>query len=88
MYLQRQGRKEQEFQTVSNARQAIREELATITELQELYAEYVPYREIKDKGKELKGFAKMRYDKEHKDDYEEYSRTREALYAKLGEGKS
>ncbi|KHD14014.1 MobA/MobL family protein [Clostridium butyricum] len=79
--------KEQEFQTVSNARQAIREELATITELQELYAEYVPYREIKDSGKGLKGFAKIRYDKEHKDDYEEYSRTREALYAKLGEGK-
>ena len=80
-------KKEQEYQSIYNERQTIRQELATLMEIQDLYAEYVPYREIKNNGKGLKGFAKIRYDKEHKGDYEEYQRTREALFAKIGEGK-
>lgn len=77
--------KEAEYQMVSIEQKKIEQQLAEVETLQKLYAEFVPYRDIKNQGKELNGLKKMRFDKEHKDDLEQYQITRKALYDRLAE---
>ena len=77
---------EKVFQSIVNRQTAYAERLTALTELVKLYEDFVPYREIKNNSKGLKGFSKIRYDKEHKFELEQYQITREALYAKLQEG--
>lgn len=60
--------------------------MTALTELVQLYEAFVPYREVKNNSMGLKGLSKIRYDKEHKFELEQYQITRQALYSRLQEG--
>lgn len=77
---------EKKYQGIVREQIANTKRLTALTELVELYEAFVPYREVKNSSQGLKGLSKMRYDKEHKCELEQYQITREALYAKLKEG--
>lgn len=51
-----------------------------------MYAQYEPYRTAYKESQSLKGLAKMRYDKEHKESLEKYPELREKLQSLLGQG--
>ena len=74
------------YSQVSKERAVDLSELSRLDELQNLYTEFLPCKEIKAKSKSLKGLEKIRYDREHKSDLEQYKTTREALYSNLSDG--
>ncbi|NLX92272.1 MAG: hypothetical protein GXZ02_00135 [Clostridiales bacterium] len=76
----------EKYSQISKERKNDFAEVERLEELQNLYAEFLPYKKIKAKSKSLKGFEKIRYDKDHKSDFEQYKITREALYSNLKDG--
>ena len=51
-----------------------------------MYAQYEPYRTAYKESQSLKGLAKMKYDKEHKESLEKYPELREKLQSLLEQG--
>ena len=51
-----------------------------------MYALYEPYRATYKESLALKGIAKMKYDREHKDSLEKYPEIRERMQSLLGQG--
>lgn len=78
--------KEKDFIQIDKERKEVLSEVEHLEELQMLYEDHEPYKDIMKKSKELKGFAKSRYDKEHREDLEQYRITRETLHSKLKDG--
>ena len=78
--------KEKKFSIISSKRKEKSQQLTDIAEKVKLYEEYRPFLEVKRTSKGMKGFAKAKYDREHKSDLEQYQITREALYQKLNDG--
>ena len=51
-----------------------------------MYTQYEPYRTAYKESQSLKGLAKMKYDKEHKESLEKYPELREKLQSLLEQG--
>lgn len=78
--------KETDYQKIATEREVDIKELGNLEELQTLFEEYEPFKDIKKNSMALKGFAKIRYDKEHHAELEQYQITKDALYSKLKDG--
>ena len=55
-------------------------------ELSKMYALFAPIQAIYKESQSLKGLAKMRYDKEHKDSLSKYLELRERMQSLLQDG--
>lgn len=63
-----------------------RKRLEQLQNILSAHRDYLPYREIHRQSESLTGFAKRRYDREHKADLEQYTQKRKRLFALLPEG--
>ena len=77
---------EQKYSQLDGAHLSKGQELKRLKELLKMYAVYEPCRAIYKESQSLKGFAKMRYDKEHKESLAKYPEMRGRLQSLLGQG--
>ena len=62
------------------------QKLSRLKELSKMYALYEPYRTTYKESQSLKGLAKMKFDKEHKESLAKYPEMREKLQSLLEHG--
>ena len=78
--------KEQRFRQLEEVRLSKGQKLSRLKELSKMYALYEPYRTTYKESQALKGMAKMKYDREHKDSLEKYPEIRERMQSLLEQG--
>ena len=78
--------KEQKYQQLETVHLSKGQKLSRLKELSKMYALYEPIQAAYKESQSLKGFAKMKYDKEHKDSLSKYPELRERMQSLLQQG--
>ena len=78
--------KEQRYQELETVHLSKGQKLSRLKELSKMYALYEPYRTTYKESQSLKGFAKMKFDREHKESLAKYPEMRERLQNLLEQG--
>ena len=78
--------KEQNYQQLENVQLSKWQRLNRLKELSKMYALYEPIQQTYQESQSLKGFAKMKYDREHKESLSKYSELRERMLSLLQQG--
>ena len=78
--------RERRYQQTEEVHLSKRQKLNRLKELSRMYALYEPHKVAYKESQSLKGLAKLKYDKEHKDSLEKYPEMRERMYKLLNEG--
>jgi len=78
--------KEQSYQQLENVQLSKWQRLNRLKELSKMYALYEPIQQTYQESQSLKGFAKMKYDREHKENLSKYSELRERMLSLLQQG--
>ncbi len=77
---------EQKYSQLDSVHLSKGQKLSRLKELSKMYALYEPYRTTYKESQSLKGLAKMKYDKEHKESLAKYPEMRERLQNLLKQG--
>ena len=78
--------REQKYQQLETVHLSKRQKLNRLKELSKMYALYAPIQATYKESQSLKGLAKMRYDKEHKDSLSKYPELKERMQSLLQNG--
>ena len=78
--------KEQRYQQLETVHLSKGQKLNRLKELSKMYALYAPIQATYKESQSLKGLAKMRYDKEHKDSLSKYPELKERMQSLLQNG--
>ena len=78
--------REQKYQQLETVHLSKRQKLNRLKELSKMYALYAPIQATYKESQSLKGFAKMKYDKEHKDSLSKYPELKERMQSLLQNG--
>ena len=78
--------KEQKYQQLETVHLSKGQKLNRLKELSKMYALYAPIQATYKESQSLKGLAKMRYDKEHKDSLSKYPELKERMQSLLQNG--
>ena len=78
--------REQKYQQLETVHLSKGQKLSRLKELSKMYALYPPIQATYKESQSLKGFAKMKYDKEHKDCLSKYSELKERMQSLLQNG--
>ena len=78
--------KEQRYQELETVHLSKGQKLNRLKELSKMYALYAPIQATYKESQSLKGFAKMKYDKEHKDSLLKYPELKERMQSLLQNG--
>ena len=78
--------KEQRYQELETVHLSKGQKLSRLKELSKMYALFAPIQATYKESQSLKGLAKMRYDKEHKDSLSKYTELRERMQSLLQNG--
>ncbi len=78
--------KEQKYQQLETIHLSKGQKLNRLKELSKMYALYAPIQATYKESQSLKGLAKMRYDKEHKDSLSKYPELKERMQSLLQNG--
>ncbi len=78
--------REQKYKELEKVHLTKGQKLNRLKELSKMYAIYAPIQAAYKESQSLKGFAKMRYDKEHKDSLSKYSELKERMQNLLQNG--
>ena len=78
--------REQKYQQLEMVHLSKGQKLNRLKELSKMYALYVPIQATYKESQSLKGFAKMKYDKEHKDSLSKYPELKERMQSLLQNG--
>ena len=78
--------KEQRYQQLESVHLSKGQKLNRLKELSKMYALYAPIQAIYKESQSLKGLAKMKYDKEHKDSLSKYPELKERMQSLLQNG--
>jgi len=78
--------KEQKYQQLETVHLSKGQKLNRLKELSKMYALYAPIQATYKESRSLKGFAKMKYDKEHKDSLSKYPELKERMQSLLQNG--
>ena len=78
--------REQSYQQLENVQLSKWQRLNRLKELSKMYALYEPIQETYKESQSLKGFEKMKYDREHKESLSKYSELRERMLSLLQQG--
>ena len=78
--------KEQSYQQLENVQLSKWQRLNRLKELSKMYALYEPIQQTYQESQSLKGLAKMKYDREHKESLSKYSKLRERMLSLLHQG--
>ena len=78
--------KEQRYQELETVHLSKGQKLNRLKELSKMYALYAPIQATYKESQSLKGLAKMRYDKEHKDSLSKYPELKERMQSLLQNG--
>ncbi len=78
--------REQKYQQLETVHLSKRQKLNRLKELSKMYAIYAPIQATYKESQSLKGLAKMRYDKEHKDSLSKYPELKERMQSLLQNG--
>ena len=78
--------REQKYQQLETVHLSKRQKLNRLKELPKMYALYAPIQATYKESQSLKGLAKMRYDKEHKDSLSKYPELKERMQSLLQNG--
>ncbi len=78
--------KEQRYQQLETVHLSKGQKLNRLKELSKMYALYAPIQATYKESQSLKGFAKMKYDKEHKDSLSKYPELKERMQSLLQNG--
>ncbi len=78
--------KEQKYQQLETVHLSKGQKLNRLKELSKMYALYAPIQATYKESQSLKGFAKMKYDKEHKDSLSKYPELKERMQSLLQNG--
>ena len=79
--------RERRYQQTREIHLSKRQKLNRLKELSRMYALYEPHKAACKESQSLKGFARLKYDKEHKDSLEKRPEMRERMYKLLNEGR-
>ena len=75
--------REQKYRQLETVHLSKGQKLSRLKELSKMYALYVPIQATYKESQSLKGFAKMKYDKEHKDSLSKYPELKERMQSLL-----
>ena len=78
--------KEQRYQQLETVHLSKGQKLNRLKELSKMYALYAPIQATYKESQSLKGLAKMKYDKEHKDSLSKYTELKERMQSLLQNG--
>ncbi len=78
--------REQKYQQLETAHLSKGQKLKRLKELSKMYALYAPIQTTYKESQSLRGLAKMRYDKEHKDSLTKYPELKERMQSLLQNG--
>ena len=78
--------KEQRYQQLETVHLSKGQKLKRLKELSKMYALFAPVQATYKESQSLKGFAKMKYDKEHKDSLSKYPELKERMQSLLQNG--
>ncbi len=78
--------KEQRYQQLETVHLSKGQKLNRLKELSKMYALFAPIQATYKESQSLKGFAKMKYDKEHKDSLSKYPELKERMQSLLQNG--
>ena len=78
--------KEQRYQELETVHLSKGQKLNRLKELSKMYALFAPVQATYKESQSLKGFAKMKYDKEHKDSLSKYPELKERMQSLLQNG--
>ena len=78
--------KEQRYQQLQTVHLSKGQKLNRLKELSKMYALYAPIQATYKESQSLKGFAKMKFDKEHKDSLSKYPELKERMQSLLQNG--
>ncbi len=78
--------REQKYQQLETVHLSKGQKLSRLKELSKMYALYAPIQATYKESQSLKGFAKMKYDKEHKDSLSKYPELKERMQSLLQNG--
>jgi len=78
--------KEQRYQELETVHLSKGQKLSRLKELSKMYALYAPIQATYKESQSLKGLAKIRYDKEHKDSLSKYPELKERMQSLLQNG--
>ncbi len=78
--------KEQRYQELETVHLSKGQKLSRLKELSKMYALYAPIQATYKESQSLKGFVKMKYDKEHKDSLSKYPDLKERMQSLLQNG--
>ena len=78
--------KEQKYSQLETVHLSKGQKLSRLKELSKMYALYAPIQATYKESQSLKGLAKMRYDKEHKDSLSKYPELKERIQSLLQNG--
>ncbi len=78
--------KEQRYQELETVHLSKGQKLNRLKELSKMYALFAPIQATYKESQSLKGFAKMKYDKEHKDSLSKYPELKERMQSLLQNG--
>ena len=78
--------KEQKYSQLETVHLSKGQKLNRLKELSKMYALYAPIQATYKESQSLKGFAKMKYDKEHKDSLSKYPELKERIQSLLQNG--
>ena len=78
--------KEQKYQQLETVHLSKGQKLSRLKELSKMYALFAPIQATYKESQSLKGFAKMKYDKEHKDSLSKYPELKERMQSLLQNG--
>ena len=78
--------REQKYSQLENVHLSKGQKLNRLKELSKMYALYAPIQATYKESQSLKGFAKMKYDKEHKDSLSKYPELKERMQSLLQNG--
>ena len=78
--------KEQRYQQLETVHLSKGQKLNRLKELSKMYALYAPIQATYKESQSLKGFAKMKFDKEHKDSLSKYPELKERMQSLLQNG--
>ena len=78
--------REQKYQQLETAHLSKGQKLSRLKELSKMYALFAPIQATYKESQSLKGLAKMRYDKEHKDSLSKYPELKERMQSLLQNG--
>lgn len=76
----------EKYEAVASERQKLVDEISHLTELTDLYDELKPFVKIQKQSEGMTGFAKKRFDREHKSDLEFYAEQKARVKAAMNPG--